>query len=732
MFANINQILDPAFAEFRSKRVLLREVFEDFKQQIAHNLSENSHMAQVHYQTAMCHFNGWGTNINIGHCRTHLFQALRLGSIDALWRFQPVLGSPLIQSRHPTFGVDECPELYHATLEHFPDHVEMFKAIQLQNVSADSFQMALSKARSNYFEYSDGTRLEISGLLSRMMQDALNSGTEPSYRRIRHDVYAETPQGHEDFADPPFTALCIAAAQGEMDSIFKLFNHLENELGLKVKDYLNRSTELMIMDIRVVEIDRQAQSARDIWGPLPALQFKLEANTHPLMMACSNGHSGVALLLLAQGADPSQVDVMGRCPLHYLARFDPDQVEKVGNLLLQGQKDILIDRVDNDGHSPLAFVLDVERNWVPGSGVAAATFLLKKGASWYNKDNPIAMLKSPFTKAVQSLNIQAMELVRDSVQRNINDRPQEGNDRESSSHLIPAPQGYSFVKHDTDYNVDFEQSLFLNEIVNAMIALSQQPDSVLTEREGTYGTTLARVIQFLISSTHPKASPCVFAPVVKQIVTHGAVRMAMTLSATLPSFDWSSEGMHLLDASLSLAARNFPGMLVTLVQLGFKIDQVTRSEWFGGEVICSFFHVAGLRRIPVDLVKYICQVSPIDHRATERDSSSLLLSMNAFDMAVIYGHFKLADYLIDQGADTGSPHLFAMKSSSGAVPGLTILGFLLVAVIPEVQNTPRTGKMLRYLLGLNPDPLACPSLEQNVFHLVWRKWALISKDCKIF
>lgn len=727
--ANRKQILDPAFAELRNERVLLREVLQDFRRHIAQNSSGKSHMARVHYQTAMCHFNGWGTQVDFGHCQTHLLKALSLGSIDALLRFQPVLDPPPQSSLHPIIWVETHPNLYNAMLVHFPDHVDMYKAVQLQNISADLFQMALSKARSNYIEYSDGKRLKIAGLLSVIMEQALSSGADSSNVLSRHDIYPDVHRPQENYADPPFTALCLAAAQGDMDSVLRLVAHLDKEPGL-AENYLNRRIQSMTMDFRLVHVHISNQSAKDISGPLPHLQFKLEEQTHPLIMACSNGHSGVAVVLLAQGADPSQVDLAGRGPFHYLARFDPDEVEEVGDLLLEGQPDTLIDRVDNDGYSPLAFVLDTERNWVPGAGVAAAKFLLKKGASWYDKNNATDMTKTTFLKAVQSLNIQSMELIKDAAQSSISHRPQKDGGHESHTRVVLAGKHHLSAKSDTDNEVDFEQTIFQNQILYTIMALAEVPESKLVEREGSYGTTLARVIQFLIGSTHCMITPSMFAPVVHHIVKRGAARLAMTLAATLPSFDWSSQGIPLMDVTVALAGRNSPDMLVTLAQLGFNMNQVSKSKFDGNEFEYSFFHSAGYHRIPVDLVKYICHISSLDEQDTESDSPPSPDCMNAFDTAVIAGHFELADYLFHRGADISSPHLYSFKVKGAASPRVTVLGYVLTAVIPEVQNTPRRGEMLRYLLKLDVNLLGCPEWKQNIFHLVWRKWSLIGKDCK--
>lgn len=678
-------------------------------------------------------------------CQTHLLKALSLGSVNALCLFQPVIGSPAVGYHYPTIEVEEMPELYRAMLTHFPGHTDICKAIQLQSISPELFQTALSKARSDYIEYTDGKRLNIVGLLQTLMEQVLGSGLKLADRMLNFDIYPEESECQEDYTDLPFLALCLAASQGHMDSILKLVSHVQDKLGFATEEYLNRSTNSLAMDFRLLKIDKTAQSATDVEGPLPALSFKLEEHTRPLMMASSNGHSDVVLVLLAHGADPTQVDSSGRCPLHYLARFDPDEVEEVGDLLLEGQPASLINTVDKNGYTPLAFVLDTEKNWIPDAGVTAARYLLQRGATWYDRDKPTATLTSPFVKAVQSLNIQAMKLVKEFAERSIKERPKGDDDRQFDEKqetmevtdgskakylIIHGDELDSYANNDTGYVVDYELSTFQSQILNSIMILAREPDSVLFKKESTYGTTLAEVIQLLIGSTDTRLPAADIAPVVRHVVKLGAVRVATLLSATLPSLDWSSDDMCLLGDSMALTTRNFPHMLATLSKLGYQIDQVAKNEIHGTQYGRTFFHLAAYYRTPVELVEHICQVSSIDYKNTESEFLSSPMRLNAFDMAIILGHFTLADYLIHQGADFKSPHLYGFRLGGAPGPPVTILGYLLSSVIPEVMNTPRRGETLRYLLKLNPDPLVCPGFKQNVFHLVWRKWAAVEKDCK--
>lgn len=703
-------------------------------------------MAPVHYQISLCYFNGWGTPMDTEQFQDHLLKALDLGSRDALCLCHPVIGSPAASHHYPMVQVEADPDLFHNMLTRFRGNIDMRKAIQLQDISPKLFQMALSKARTKYFEYSDGKRLEVTGLLPMFMEQVVSSQPDLRNPVMGFDDLPEAHQDQQEYADTPFVALCLAASQGNMDDILKLINHLQDTSPFTVQEYLNRSTKSVTMDFSILEFDPQTQSASDLDGPIPGLSFKMEEHTHPLMLACSNGHSGIVLVLLAEGADPNQVDISGRSPLHYLARFDPDQVEKMGDLLLDGQPDTLINKIDNDGLSPLAFVLDTERNGVPDAGAAAARFLLRRGAAWYNTAKQESMLLSPFVKAVLSFNLEAMNMVKEFIQSSINERPTEDDgtrqlDGDHEEHetaglrkgeysCISVDESSSSAIDKTGGVVAVEPTIFLNQILYAIIALAREPNSVLYEKESTYGTTLAGVMQFLINSLDPKFTTAAITPVVRKIVKLGAVRVTKALAAALPSFDWSSPGMNMLVNSIELTARNFPDMLTTLAELGYNFNQVWTRDFQGYQLGDTFFHWAGYYRTPVALVKDICRDLHIDHKSTESDWLPSPIRFDAFDMAVVHGSFKLADYLIDQGADFNSPHLHGIKSRDASSPPLSILGYVLTSVGPEVQNTPRRSEIIRYLLRLNPDPLVCPDLKQNVFHLVWAGWGYIRNDCK--
>lgn len=714
----------------------MREVFEDLKHQTEEDDQSKCHMAQAHYQTALCYFNGWGTLQDSKRFFFHLYEALHLNSNDALWLLRPISGvssNTDVEFGQLHFNVEENPVLFEAMLAHFPWQVDMTKAIQLQKISPQRFKEALRNARAYFMERPSGERQHIAGMLSVFMDKAL--GTSGTYG-IYHDTFPEEQHGHTDYMDAPFMALCLAASEGNMNAIHELLNHVRERTNATTRAYLNRSTNGVVMGVKTLKINAEAQSAEEVERQFPISSLNFELNTRPLMMACANGHSEVALLLLAQGADPNLLDASGRCPLHYLARFDPDKIEEVGKLLLKDQPETLIDKVDGEGNSPLAFVLNVRRNWIPGSRLAAARFLLSKGAGWYNMAEEKAALRSPLAIAVLSWDLEAMKLVKSYAQRSIAKETEDLNAQEPDRIHMSSYGAYHYKSNKTS---NINMAIFHDQILFAIAELAGQPDITHYQRGAAHGSTLTSIIQFLVSSIQPDFPAASFAPVVYEIVRLGALRVAIALAATLPSFNWYAQDSRLLDEAVQFSARNFPCMLTTLARLGYDIDQVhVRRDQFGNQIIRNFLHMAANYRIPVDVIKGICQITPVDYHGGLNDSSSSPSRLNAFDMAIINGHFRLADYLrANKGADFRTPHLPGLFYSSldmareiTAVPPLTILGYVVASVIPDVQHTPRRREMLKYLLPLGPDSLVCPAKKLNVFHVVWMPWAHISKDCK--
>lgn len=83
-------------------------------------------------------------------------------------------------------------------------------------------------------------------------------------------------------------------------------------------------------------------------------------------------------------------------------------------------------------------------------------------------------------------------------------------------------------------------------------------------------------------------------------------------------------------------------------------------------------------------------------------------------MAIVYGHFKFADYLRARDADVKSTHIHCHEQrpdDSSLLEVLTLLGYLIASVEPEGRSPPRRGDMVRYVLNTDLECLVCPSLK---------------------
>lgn len=126
----------------------------------------------------------------------------------------------------------------------------------------------------------------------------------------------------------------------------------------------------------------------------------------PLWIACSCGNAEAVKLLLGARADPTIVDSFnGLSPLHFLSRFDAEDIPVVGRLLLQFGGDP--NAVSKSNETPLMFTFDFLRNFRAESVGVAVSTLLSLGAS------PLATMTgvldpplppSPLKSALRTLN----------------------------------------------------------------------------------------------------------------------------------------------------------------------------------------------------------------------------------------------------------------------------------------------------------------------------------------
>jgi ankyrin repeat protein len=113
---------------------------------------------------------------------------------------------------------------------------------------------------------------------------------------------------------------------------------------------------------------------------------------YPLHVACRTGSTAMVRFLLAQGADPNQMDKFGGVALHYCSDV------RVARLLLDAGATV---EVDNDWMSPL-------HTAVSADNVGVARILIKAGADLERKvgghgDTPLALARGEARLYLQSV-----------------------------------------------------------------------------------------------------------------------------------------------------------------------------------------------------------------------------------------------------------------------------------------------------------------------------------------
>lgn len=222
------QLLDPAFSPVVRNQLFLSEIFRDLREQSTKDMKEDDQkekMSEVHYQVAMCYYNGWGTEKDREQYVHHLKRALSLRSHRAWLTVRPTLSSYKRLNHHywhdfdfgfPPVDAGEDPDdCYGKMLQIFPFKADLVKATQLRAVSPERFQESLKQSRYFCFEHSNGERevltIDLSIWFVLNFQDAMVSMINTTTTKgLENDVEHLGP------IEFPFRGLCLAAANGNI------------------------------------------------------------------------------------------------------------------------------------------------------------------------------------------------------------------------------------------------------------------------------------------------------------------------------------------------------------------------------------------------------------------------------------------------------------------------------------------------------------------------------------
>lgn len=723
------QLLDPAFSPVVRNQYFLSEIFRDLKDKCNKDTMEGDQfeetMSEVHYQVAVCYYNGWGTDKDREQYVHHLKRALSLRSQRAWLTVRPTLSSYKQMNRHdwldfdfgfpPVDTEEDHDDCYGKMLQLFPFKADLVKATQLRMVSPEQFQKSLKHSRYFCFEHCNGEREVFTIDLSIWFVLNFQAATESMMNKttmagLEHDVEHLGPM------EFPFRGVCLAAANGNMLTATELLALLSSrEPTFQAATFLNQNRPGSIHGPFGIRTGNRSHPHRPI---------VFDNLTRPLILACTNGQVEMTKYLLQQGADPRLTDSVGRLALHYLARFDPENVEEIGELLLRDDCDTMLNLVDDDGYSPLAFVLDGEKNFVPTSGLASANFLLRLGASWFSKRemksqadsiNMESMLQAAFVKAVLSWDLRAARLVKRAV-------------------LADIKQSRLQVSESAEEN---RRLIWTSQILTALTTLEVQPRIVRLQKCATYGLDTEDMVRFLVDCAGSDNMRKYISQVVTRLVHLRSSEVLLALSSILPSINLAYQGneFELLATALS---RNDWDITHQLLRLGVRFD---RRSWPYGSF--NILHIAAMRRSPLSFVKSVCGNHErfVDLKRLVNHPGSLEGSrLSAFDFAVVQGHFTLAEYFATVlGAEKTTAHIcvgfkhnetskFPLDLSQPVIA--TLLGYVLYSFPNRAPNEPPKTRILRHILTMDPDSMAIPALQMNVFHVCWSMLATKAQDCK--
>lgn len=723
------QLLDPAFGPVVQNQYFLSEIFRDLKEMSTKITMEDGSfkekLSEVHYQVAVCYYNGWGTEKDREQYVHHLKRALSLRSQRAWLTVRPHLSSDTRLNHHdrldfdfgfpPVDAEEDHDDCYGKMLQLFPFKADLVKATQLSKISPERFQESLTISRRYCFEHSNGEREVLSMDLSAWFVMNFHIATKSmmnttTIKGLDNDFEHLVPM------EFPFRGLCLASTNGNMLTATKLLELVTSmEPTFHPASFLNQNRPGSIHGPFQLKFGNEIDQHRPI---------VFENLTRPLILACMNGHVEMTRYLLQKGADPRLTDSMGRLPLHYLARFDPEHVEEIGELLLRDDCDTMLDLVDDEGYSPLAFVLDGERNFVPTSGLVAANFLLRLGASWCTKGemksqadsiDMESMLQGAFVRAVLSWDLRAAHLVKRAALADIK---------------------HSCLRQ-SESAEENRRLIWISQILTALTTLEVQPRIVRLQKCVTYGLYTEDMVRFLVDCAGSDNIKKYSSRVVARLVHLRSSEVLLALSSILPSISLVNEWnrFELLAKAMS---RNDWDIVNQLLRLGVRFD--CRS-W-----PCRSFnilHIAAIRRSPLSFVKSVCvsQKHFVDLKWLVNHPASLEGSrLSAFDFAVVQGHFTLAEYFATVlGAETSTAHICVGFRHSGtskfpldlSQPMLaTLLGYVLYLFPSRAPNEPPKTRILRHILTMDPGSMAIPALQMNVFHVCWSMWATQVQDCK--
>ncbi|KAF5232046.1 hypothetical protein FAUST_8908 [Fusarium austroamericanum] len=283
--------------------------------------------------------------------------------------------------------------------------------------------------------------------------------------------------------------------------------------------------------------------------------------------------------------------------------------------------------LDEDGLSPLSFILSDEHNTLPEPACIAIDWLLQNDVKWYDKSqfssSALPSRTTPLVRAALSTRVDFIRSLQTKVALEFRD----------------ALSGVSAKSRGALHDHEAYQRVCLE----ALRYLCEQPLITRLHQKGAHGEAfdLSQLLDLYLSMSQLSGSS-----VLKYITEERAFDLLESLGS---SFPWPADDIRpVLNAAKT---RDFDAIRA-LFQKGTKFevtDQNGRNLFYHAVADC--WSLADLQAICSDH-RHI-----VDLRAMVNDKCGSGGS-NSLDLAVCTGSFDLADFFIQLGADTSSAHLF--------------------------------------------------------------------------
>lgn len=439
--------------------------------------------------------------------------------------------------------------------------------------------------------------------------------------------------------------------------------------------------------MRASDVRRMIQNGYDV-------NDEEEFNPPPLWFACNRGNAEVGLALLEAGAKPNVRDKPQECtPLHYLSRFEPEDVEEIASALINAGGDI--EAVDKINATPLTAALDPKRTFMPRSALPAVRALLALGASPCGNlrddlvvvredDDVTALAPCAMALACRQGQVDILEVLMDRVEE-LQSSDTAGRELEKlfsqALHFeergIPEPlkSTEGMLAH---YITTLKARCFLAAISEPVCPSLVHRNWLYTNRDGSESSSVSRMVEYLLVPETVSFFAAKNNSPLLQTIRERAYDFVEPIleSKAFPQSD-------LTDRRLMKAV--FETRNVELVSRFWRFGFVFGAETLGDKE--SFLHLAVANDWNVEQLSRLCDLFGEDKSMNLSAAAQVHDGRGAspFALPVIQGNFPVADYLAGLSPVNDDIDRELFKLDAHESPECTLLGYCLGAAADDIK-----------------------------------------------